>query len=197
MTLIDQHEHVHIVRHDFARCALELKDGCGDDIDAAARQQVDQMPSRTRLLHRLAAGLECPINLVIQIHAVGDDDHPRIGDTGMEGQRLRQHDHRQRFAAARGVPDHAAGTLALCVEARHPVQRVLHGEVLLIARNLLPATIIHEVLVGQFQQPIRGEQAGNGPILHRGQTLPARRELLADPLGIVAPVVEMRGLLVA
>ena len=77
----------------------------------------------------------------------------------MQAEGLGQHDHRQRFAGAGGVPDHAAGALALGVERGHALEGGFDGEILLVAGDLFFAAVEDDELVGQFEQAAR-DRAG-------------------------------------
>ena len=84
------------------------------------------------LLAEEAALHEVAQNLLFEVHSVGHHHDAALRQFRQKHQRLRQHDHGVRLAAARGVPDDAAGTLAVLGLA----QAFYHGldaEALLIA----------------------------------------------------------------
>ena len=130
--------------------------------------------------------------MLVEVDAVGDDDHARIAYRWVQRQRLRQHDHRQRFAAAGRVPDHAACAFAIG-EVRDALDSGLDGEILLVAGDLLDAAIVEDELIGEFEQASRAEQGIQRAILRRRQAIPGGVllvEIAACLDGIIAPVVE-------
>src|SRR5450759_4073456 len=110
-------------------------------------------------MHLLATGEKGAPDLVVEIDAVRDQDHAWIYDGGMQGERLCQHDHGDRFAAAGGMPDDATCTSALRIERLNPCDGGFDGEVLLVASDLLDAGVVDDELVDQLQQPFWTQQA--------------------------------------
>ena len=98
----------------------------------------------------------------------------------MQRQRLGQHDHGQRLAAAGGVPDDAAGALALGVEMGHAVDGGLDGEILLVAGDLLDAAVEDDELVDQLQQALGAQQGVERAVLGSGQALAQLGKMFTD-----------------
>ena len=92
-------------------------------------------------------------DLLIEIDAVGDEDDARVLNVGVQGEGFRQHDHRERFAAACGVPDDAARTHA-AVEMGNAGDGLFDGEVLLVAGDLLDTRVVDDELIDQFEQAL-------------------------------------------
>jgi len=198
VALIDQHKDVRIVVLDvLLGHRLELVHGRGDNVGALRVDELDQMPTRVGLLDRLAARLEGAVDLLVEVNAVGDEHDARVGDGGVQRERLGQHHHRQRLAAAGRVPDDAAGALPLRVEMRHAVERRLDGEVLLVAGDLLHPAVEDDEPVDKLQQALWVKQAVERAVLLGGQALADALEVPPHPVAIVAPVVQARGLLLA
>ena len=87
--------------------------------------------------HLFAAVVEGVPDLLIEIDAVGDQDHARVADVGVQSQGLGQHDHRERLAAAGGMPDDATVAHAVSIEMGDAGDGLFDGEVLLVAGDLL------------------------------------------------------------
>ncbi len=108
---------------------------------------------------------------MVQVDPVGDQDDARVVDVGVQRQGFGQHDHGERFAGAGGMPDDAAGALALGVEGRNPFEGGFDGEILLVAGDLFVAAIKDDELVAEFQQAFGREQTHDGTVLFGWQAL--------------------------
>ena len=197
VAFVHQHKDVDALVLDLlARGLVELVDDRRDDVGSLlavvqlAGDQPHQVPAAVGLDHRLAAGVEGAVDLVVQVDPVGDQNHVRIGDGGMQGQRLGQHDHGQRLAAAGGVPDDAAGARALGVAVGDAVDGGLDGEILLVAGDLLDAVVVDDELVDQLQQALGAQQCVEQPVLGGGQALAQLGEVVANAAAVLTPVVE-------
>ena len=109
VSLIHQDEGVAIGLKVFVgRGHRELVNKGGDDMGAMILQQFNKMFAGIGLLRLQAAGAKGSANLIVQIDTVGHQNDLGVDDIRVQGQRLGQHHHGQGFAAALGVPDHAA-----------------------------------------------------------------------------------------
>ena len=109
---------------------------------------VHQIAPAAGALNGLARLGEDAFNLFVQLVAVRDDDYAGVGIVLQYP--LGQHHHDDAFAAALGVPDDAA--LAFL----HMLLRCFDAEILVHARQLLPAAIEEHEVVYQFKQPLLG-----------------------------------------
>ena len=191
MALVHQDKNVGVIVGDlFIGHGLELVDDGGDDVGFVRLDQFDQVPSRFGLHDGLAAVLEGAVDLIVEVDAVGDQQDARVGDVGMQRQGFGQHDHAERLARAGGVPDDAAGALALRIQVGDAFDGGFDGEVLLVTGDLLDPAVEEHELVGQFEQAGRVEQAQDGTVLLGEQAFALVRKLTPHPIGMLAPVVE-------
>ena len=93
---------------------------------------------------------------MIQLGAVGDDQHTRIGH--LLADPLGQPDHGQRLARSLGVPDDAAFPL---LEA---LLRGAHAEILIVSAGLLDAGVEDHKVVDQFEKAVLLGQAQQGAV---------------------------------
>ena len=153
MAFIDQDKDVGVGIGNFPfGDGLEFVDDSGDDIGGAMPDEFDQVFARFGLDRAFAAGFEGFPDLGVEVDAVGNENDARVADVGMQGQGFGEHHHRERFAAAGGMPDDAAGAFAFGIEVGDAGEGLLDGEILLVAGNLFDPGIEDDVLVNQFEQ---------------------------------------------
>ena len=132
------------------------------------------------LAHR-AAGLEGLGDLVVQLHAVGDDhEGPVAGHLAQH--LLREEHHREALAAALRLPEHAAAPVAQLAGFQHRGDGVVHAEELVVlAENLdQPGLVLGEQreVLHQIEQARRVAGAAQ----HHLQRHAARLVLALDAL---------------
>ena len=110
----------------------------------------------------MAEGL---VDLVVEVDAVGHQHDLRVVEARLQGDRLGQHDHRERLAAPLGVPDDAPGPLPLLVAGPDPLEDPLDAEELLVAGDLLLARVEEGVAEHQPQEPLGPAQGVEGAVL--------------------------------
>ena len=154
--------------------ALELVDDGEEDALRAFAYLLRERAARTHtgfggfLLAEDAALHEVAENLLFEVNAVRHHHDAALRQLRQKHQRLRQHDHGVRLTAARGVPDDAAGALAVLGLA----QAFYHGldaEALLIAgrkavQAVAPGFEQREETHG-LQKARRNKQAHDHPVL--------------------------------
>jgi hypothetical protein len=107
---------------------------------AAAAGAVDGFPS----------GAEDPLNLLVQLVAVGDDEHARVGIVLQDPPRQQHHD--DALAAALRVPNDAA------LAPAHVSLRRLDAEILVYARQLLDTAVEEHKVVHQLDDALLAEE---------------------------------------
>ena len=177
----------------------ELVDQRADQPFVAGVERPHEIGAAAGAVNGFADALEDPLDLLVQLGAVGDDQHPAAGHVLADP--LREPDHGQALAATLGVPDDAA--LAA------PDARLCrpHPEVLVVAAGLLHARIEDHEVVHDLEQPLPGAELAQFPeqrIVPGGRVgvglLPAQPVLLrrpghavAQPFGLVARHHELHG----
>jgi hypothetical protein len=122
----------------------------------------------------LAGALEDLLDRLVQLGAVGDDQHPRVRRV-LAGP-LREPHHDQALAAALGVPEDAALATA------HGLLRGADAEVLIVAAGLLqPCVKDHAVVDGLKQPLLSAERAQLSP----QRVVTGRRQNLGRRLGLL------------
>ncbi len=108
--------------------------------------------------------------LGFQVGAVGDHQYPAFLQGRVQQQRLGQEHHGEALARTGGVPEHAALAAAIGPELAQLRQQRADAEELLVARHQLAGLAVEQHEVAQeFQQPRRGQHAGQQPVLLGGQ----------------------------
>ena len=112
-----------------------------EQISHSARlvERVEQVGAARGAVDRLVDAVEDLLDLLVELGAVGDQQHPRV--VLVLANPLGQPDHRQRLARALGVPDDAALALG------DPRLGGLDAEVLVVAARLLDAGVEHHEVV--------------------------------------------------
>ena len=135
--LVGEHDHVGPVAEHLRR--LELVDQ-REDVAVVAAQQLAQVRAARGvalvalgLAHR-AGGLEGLGDLVVQLHAVGDDHEGPVA-RHLAQHLLREEDHREALAAALRVPEDAAAPVARLARLEHRGDGVVHAEELVVLRR--------------------------------------------------------------
>ena len=110
-------------------------------------------------------------NLIVEVLAVGNDDHTRMNRPQFHEDILRQHHHSQRLAAALCVPDDAALPVALFVVGIDRADDLPNREKLLMPADFLDIRVIQHEIFGQLHEPVRVQQRDNISVLRRVRTL--------------------------
>ena len=117
-------------------------------------ERVEQVDAAARAVDRLVHAVEDALDLLIQLGAVGDEQ-----DAGVRlvlANPLGQPHHGERFARPLGVPDDAA------LAPLHALLRGLDAEVLVRSAGLLNASVEHDEVVDDLQQPVLGSEEHEG-----------------------------------
>jgi len=167
VAFVHQREDVRvIVAHGIpAHRSLKLIDDRGDDLRLVAGDEFSQVPARLRLLGLSAAMPKGPVNLVVQVHAIGHQDDLEIVDAGFHGDGITQHDHRQRLATTLSVPHDTALAPAVVISRLDAIQDLLDAEVLLVPGHLLLAGVKQREPEHEFQQAVGAAEGVNAPVL--------------------------------
>ena len=184
VALVDEDEDLRMsVAHaGLADRQLELVDDRGDDPRLVVSKQLGQVPAGLRLYGLDAAVVEGPVDLIVEIDPVRDQDDLEVPEAPFQGEGLGQHHHGKALAAALGVPDHAAQARAVRTGSPHPVEDLVDAEVLLVAGDLLLPAIEEGEAEDQLQEPVLSAQGVEGPVLRRHLPLQAAIALpLAGP----------------
>ena len=189
---------VHVAGRGLVRGA-ELVDERRHQPLGALVEHAYQVAAAPGAMDLLAHAPEDLLYLLVQLGAVGDDEHPAVRHVLADP--LRQPDHGQALPAALGVPDDAA------FPAPHVRLRRPHPEVLVVPARLLHAGVEHDEVVDDLEQPLLAADlaeipqqrvvAGGG---ERIGLLPPEPLLLgrldhavAQPLGLVAGHQKLHG----
>ena len=128
----------------------ELVDQRADQPFVAGVERPHEIGAAPGAANGLADTLEDPLDLFVQLGAVGDDQHPAAGHVLADP--LREPDHGQALAAALGVPDDPV-LAAPDARLRRP-----HPEVLVVAAGLLHARIEDHEVVHDLEQTLLGAE---------------------------------------
>ncbi len=170
VTFIHHHKNIRIgVGNLFLGSGFKLVDDGGNQVGFIFADQFDQVFAVFGAADGFAAIVEGIPDLFVEIDAVGDEDDARVLNVRVQGEGFRQHDHRERFAAACGVPDDAARTHA-AVEMGNAGDGLFDGEVLLVAGDLLDARVVDNELIDQFEQALGAQEAVERAILRGGES---------------------------
>jgi len=187
-------EFMHVALHVGILAACELVDEGAHEPRLGGVERGDQVGAARGPIDVFADALEDFFDLLIQLDAVGDDDHARVGHVFADP--LREPDHDQALARALRVPDDAAfATL-------HMRLRLTHGEVLIVSAQLLGARIEDDEVVDELEETLLGAELKERAIerVLLGAVLPPREVVfllrfdgsVAQAFGVVAGHHELR-----
>ena len=136
--------------------AAELVDQRAEQPRRGGVQRGDQVGAALGAVDVLVDALEDLLDLLVELGAVGDDEH--AGVRHVLADPLGQPDHGQALAAALGVPDDAA------LAALHVLLRGAHAEILVVAAELLDAGVEDDEVVDQFEEARLAAQLEQRPV---------------------------------
>ena len=181
--------------------AAELVDQRADQRLGGVAERLREIGPALRAVDVLVHAREDLLDLLVELLAVGDDEHPSVHVPEFADP-LRQPHHREALPAALGVPDDPAFAAADVLPGR------LHPEKLVVTADLLGAGVEDHEVVDEFEQAVGGaevaelgEEGGSGGVVVGGvRFLPAEPVLLrgldhavAKPFGVVARHDELHG----
>ena len=153
MSLIDKNEYVGGGKGllSIFYCSFKFIDDCRHHCITLALKQLDQAQTCCGVIYDFAALFERAGNLIVKLHAVCYKDDLGINNLWIERDCLRQHHHRERFAASLGVPDYSAFAFP-ALYGSYSVHRFLKNEELLIASDLFCAGLKDHEIECKIQQ---------------------------------------------
>ena len=148
--------------------AAELVDQRADQPRRGGVERGDQVRAALGAVDVFVDALEHLLDLLVQLGAVGDDQHAGVGDVLPDP--LGQPDHDQALARALGVPDDAA------LAPLHVLLRGPHAEILVVAAELLDPGVEDDEVVDQFQEAGLAAELDQCPVQRvlDGARLPSR-----------------------
>ncbi len=110
-------------------------------------------------------------NLLIQLLAVGDNDHTGVNRRQFLENVLGNHNHGQTFATALGMPYDATLAVSVDISGRNGADDFTDGKILLITADFFRATVKEDEIGNQLHHPTGMEQGNQGFILFSGATV--------------------------
>ena len=154
----------------FLNC-IEFVDDGRDHIGLAVFEKIQQVLP-TGGPGRIQPGMgEGGSNLPVQLFSICDNHHTRTAISQLHQNILCQHHHGQAFAAALGMPDHAALPVALFVGLLDGLDDLLDGKVLLIPAYFFHVGVEKHKVPDQFHNPLFAEQRNQVAVLFGGHAV--------------------------
>ena len=150
MSLINENKNIRIgiAKILSADSGIKLVNNCSNDAFLMTFDHFHEKFACPCLFDLFTTVVECFINLVIEVYAVGNKYDFVVLYTRFKGNCLSKHNHSKRLPASLGMPHHTANTPTFIIKYLDSLHCVLNTKILLVACYFLLPCIIENITIG-------------------------------------------------